>query len=89
MFQVTQVSAQLQSAKYKHDPDKKFAATQIPGNSNHAQTTQCGQDTVLYASAKATSLRELNINTATSADKVCQWFDAPQLMMLHGFTFYA
>ncbi|HXH19057.1 MAG TPA: PKD domain-containing protein [Chitinophagales bacterium] len=50
---------------------------------------QCGPDTVYYAYAKASDLRGLYINTTNSADKVSQWFDVPQQMMLHGFSFFA
>lgn len=87
---ILQSSAQVQPAAFRGVPGKKFNHSPVkPGNSDNARTTQCGQDTVYYGYGKATSLRGLNINTVSSADKVCQWFDAPQPMMLHGFTFFA
>ncbi len=87
---ILQGSAQVQPAAFRGVPGKKFNHSPVrPGSSGTARTTQCGQDTVYYGYGKATSLRGLNINTVTSADKVCQWFDAPQPMMLHGFTFFA
>lgn len=79
--------AQLQPAAFRQQPFRKFASqASAAGN---ARMQQCGPDTVYYPYAKATILQGLNINTANSADKAAQWFDAPQQMMLYGFTFFA
>ena len=51
--------------------------------------TTCLNDTVEYALAKATGLQSLNINNATSAQGVSQYFNAPQNITVHGATFYA
>ena len=52
-------------------------------------TASCGVDTNGYALAKATVLEALNINNATSAGAVGQYFDAPQAITLSGISFYA
>lgn len=81
--------AQIQPASYIRLPDENFIKkNQTLGNA-HSRSQQCGPDTVYYGYAKATSLRGLRINTVNSADKAGQWFDAPQQMMLYGFTFFA
>lgn len=49
----------------------------------------CGPDTIGYTLAKATGLEALNINNATSADAVGQYFDAPQPITISGVSFYA
>lgn len=87
---VTTVSAafaQVQPATFSQKPVKRPLPQQQASTFLRAQ--QCGPDTVYYAYDKATSLQGLNINTATSADKAAQWFDAPQQLLLHGFTFFA
>ncbi|GAB4405844.1 MAG: hypothetical protein OHK0039_07200 [Bacteroidia bacterium] len=50
----------------------------------------CGPDTLQYALAKATGLAGLNVNTATSAGQIGQWFDAtpPNPVTISGFSFY-
>jgi len=87
---ISNVFAQLQPAAFHQKPQKKFIQhpTGSSANSN-SRLKQCDTDTVYYAYNKATGLQGLNINTANSADKVSQWFEAPQQMLLHGFTFYA
>lgn len=81
------ILAQLQPASFSPKPDKNIR--QQGFNNSNIRTQQCGPDTVYYPYAKATKLQGLNINTASSADKAGQWFDAPQQMMLYGFTFFA
>ena len=81
--------AQIQPSAYNHIPEREFTLKLKGVNSNHARTAQCGSDTVYYAYGKAKGVRALNINNSNSADKICQWFDAPQQMTLHGFTFFA
>lgn len=51
--------------------------------------TSCSVDTNGYALAKATGLEALNINNATSAGAVSQYFDAPQSLTISGVSFYA
>ncbi|MDZ4844030.1 MAG: PKD domain-containing protein [Chitinophagales bacterium] len=80
--------AQLQSASFRQQPSKSFIPKDF-NNIENSRSQQCGQDTVYYPYAKATTLQGLNINTANSATRAGQWFDAPQQMMLYGFTFYA
>lgn len=87
IFSSTLSLAQLQPAGIRLKQTKTFDSQSIAG-SNQRQA-QCGPDTAYYGYAKASTLQGLNINNATSADKAGQWFDAPQQMMLYGFTFYA
>lgn len=49
----------------------------------------CGPDTLLYAQAKGNGLRGITLNNSTSANKLAQYFDAPQTVTVHGFDFYA
>ncbi len=51
--------------------------------------TTCANDTLDYALAKATGLQSININNATSAQALCQYFNAPQDITIHGVTFHA
>ncbi len=53
------------------------------------KTTACGPDTNGYALAKATGLEALNVNSATSAGALSQYFDAPQPITVSGMSFYA
>ena len=55
---------------------------------NNSRALTC-EDVVQYAQGKATIVRGLNINIATSADKIGQWYPVPQPMQINGFTFYA
>lgn len=55
---------------------------------NNSRTVNCGPDTVEYAIAKATGLRALSVNNATSAQAVAQYYDCPQPITVSGFTFY-
>lgn len=56
---------------------------------NGVKTATCGLDTVQYTTYKATGLAALSINNATSAQRVSQYFDAPQALTLSGVEFYA
>ncbi len=60
----------------------------LNSQANSPETTTCGLDTVGYALAKATGLQSLNINNATSAGAVAQYFDAPQAITISGVSFY-
>jgi|GEM_PF-1024556 hypothetical protein len=51
--------------------------------------TTCNNDTLDYTLAKATGLQSLNINNATSAQALSQYYNAPQAITVHGATFYA
>ena len=53
------------------------------------KTTACGPDTLLYPTAKATGLSALSINNATSAQALCQYYNAPQAITISGAEFYA
>lgn len=53
------------------------------------KSTICGPDSLQYGLNKATGLQSLNINNATSAQAVSQYFDAPQAITISGVTFYA
>lgn len=64
-------------------------ASTMNGVNPMVKTTACGPDTNGYALAKATGLQALNVNNATSAGAVSQYFDAPQSMTVSGMSFYA
>ncbi|MDG1331277.1 MAG: PKD domain-containing protein [Crocinitomicaceae bacterium] len=64
-------------------------AAAFDGTDPLLKTTTCGPDTNGYALAKATGLEALNINNATSAGAVGQYFDAPQAITVSGVSFYA
>jgi PKD repeat protein len=49
----------------------------------------CGPDTLQYARAKASALPAINLHLTQSADKLGQFFPAPQPVTVHGLTFYA
>ncbi len=49
----------------------------------------CGPDTLQYARAKASALPAINLHLTESADKLGQFFPAPQPVTVHGLTFYA
>ena len=52
-------------------------------------TLLCGQDTIRYPLEKAfQGTRSLSVNTATSAQGLAQYFDAPQEITLYGFEFF-
>lgn len=53
-----------------------------------SKSTICGPDSLQYGLNKATGLQSLNINNATSARAVAQYFDAPQSITISGVTFY-
>lgn len=53
------------------------------------KTTACGPDTNSYALAKASGLQGLNLNNATSATAISQFFDAPQAITISAVGFYA
>ena len=59
------------------------------GNSTITKSTICGPDTVTYPMAKATGLSALSINSATSAQALCQYFNAPQAISISGAEFFA
>ncbi len=48
----------------------------------------CGVDTVQYPMAKTITPSSVTINVATSADKVSQYYDAPQPITVFGFDWY-
>lgn len=56
---------------------------------NSTVSTSSCSDLVSYPIAKATGLQGININNATSAHTVAQYFDAPQTLEISGFDFYA
>lgn len=53
------------------------------------KTTACGPDTIRYAQAKATGFSALNINNATSASGISQYYDAPQAITISGVEMFA
>ena len=58
--------------------------------SNVVSITQTGTcEVVQYALAKATGLRAININNATSATAFEQYVNAPQPITVYGVDFYA
>lgn len=61
----------------------------MDGTNPQFKTTSCTVDTNGYALAKATGLQALNLNNATSATAVSQYFDAPQAITISGVSFYA
>lgn len=64
-------------------------ASEMNGINPVFKSTACGPDTNGYALAKATGLQALNVNNATSAGAVAQYFDAPQAITISGMSFYA
>ncbi len=63
-------------------------ASLVP-NTSLAKVQACGPDTNGYLFAKATALQALNINNATSASSIGQYYDAPQAITISGVSFYA
>jgi PKD repeat protein len=63
--------------------------TAMDGVNPTVKTTACGPDTNGYALAKASGLQALNLNSATSATAVAQYFNAPQAITISGVSFYA
>ncbi len=57
------------------------------GNVKQGVCQDC--DHLLYSINKATGLTVLNINNATSANAIGQYFNAPQAITVHGVDFYA
>ena len=57
---------------------------------NASRTATCGADTVLYPLAKATAVRLLNLNNATSASGLAQYYDVPlgSVVSISGAEFY-
>lgn len=49
----------------------------------------CGPDTVAYGQAKATGLPAITLNAASSADKLGQYFDCPQPIVISSFSFFS
>lgn len=49
----------------------------------------CTVDTIQYTLAKATGLAGLNLNNATSAQSMSQYYNVAQDITVHGATFYA
>jgi hypothetical protein len=68
---------------FKFDKYEKATSTAAKG------TVTCDNDTLDYTYAKATGLAALNLNNATSAQSVSQYFNAPQSITVHGADFYA
>ena len=64
-------------------------STELTTVSSGSRSTVCGPDSLQYGLNKATGLQALNINNATSAQAVSQYFDAPQAITISGVTFYA
>ena len=60
-----------------------------PNTAGASKSAVCGPDTVQYPTAKATGLSALSINSATSAQALCQYYDAPQPITISGAEFFA
>lgn len=58
-------------------------------SSTFQRTSSCEPDTIQYARAKASALPAINLHLTQSADKLGQFFPAPQPVTVHGVTFYA
>lgn len=71
------------------DKTFKFNKYESATSSAAKGTITCDNDTVDYTLAKATGLAGLNLNNATSARAVSQYFNAPQSITIHGADFYA
>jgi PKD repeat protein len=56
---------------------------------SETKSASCGPDTVEYTIAKATGLQALNLNNASSATGVSQYFNCPQPITISGMQFYA
>ncbi|TXB66873.1 T9SS type A sorting domain-containing protein [Vicingus serpentipes] len=80
-----QTNNQLQSIDktFKFDKYESKISTTAKG------TVTCDNDTIDYSYAKATGLAALNLNNATSARAVSQYYNAPQSITVYGATFYA
>jgi len=81
------VQAQLQEVNSQIDFQPQTAVMQDVTSSSKA--TSCGPDTVLYTLQKATGLSTLNINNASSAQAISQYFNCPQPISVSGFEFFA
>ena len=89
------VYSQMQSFPGKVIDDRQSKNRQTAQSWNQGKgslpltATACSKDTVEYGLAKATGLLIIDINTATSARSVSQYYDVPQSMTIHGVTLYA
>ena len=71
-------------------PDRAIDQFRRGGLDNIKRTpVVCGPDSVGYTINKATGLRAISINNATSAQAGSQYFDCPTAITVHGFEFYA
>ncbi len=61
----------------------------MPSSSVLMKSATCGPDTVEYTLAKSTGFATININSATSAQAISQYYDAPQPITISGAEFYA
>ena len=59
------------------------------GNLAARGPSNCGPDTVLYGQFKATGLPAISLNSSSSADKLGQYFNAPQAITIQGFSFFS
>ena len=81
---VAQTNSQLQAV------DQTFKFDKYENNTSSAKgTITCDNDTLDYTIAKATGLAGINLNNATSARSIGQYFNAPQSITVYGTTFYA
>jgi len=69
--------------------DDAITAGHSQGSNGIPKSTQCGVDTNQYVFYKATGFSALNVNNATSAQAVAQYFNAPQPITISGLDFYA
>lgn len=83
----TMVHAQLQEVNATIDFHPQNATMQ--DISSASKSTTCGPDTVEYTVAKATGLSVINVNSATSAQAVSQYFNCPQPITISGLEFFA
>ncbi len=71
------------------DPTRKASLPEDRSQSLERSGTNCGPDTIQFARVRASALPAISLHLTQSANKLGQYFTAPQPVTVHGFTFYA
>jgi len=87
-IEMARPNADLNTVLSKARQTYKKAARTI-ANAQALQRTSLATDTIQYLIYKASGLQTLNINNATSANSISQYFDAPGNVSISGVDFYA
>lgn len=86
IFSACTVAQSLQAVDVNIILPNNAASLSLPSSLSKIQA--CGPDTNGYLFAKASALQALNVNNATSASSIGQYFDAPQSLTISGVSFY-